>query len=93
MNLEYRFPIAQIRRGVSTLPVFVQRIYGDVFADTSHAAFGRFNPDLIAVGAGAELFVDLLVGFFIPFTVRVDYAHGFMRNGEDQVYGILSSPF
>ena len=93
LNVEYRFPIAQIRRGVSTLPFFVQRIYGDVFADAGHATFGRFNPDLIAVGAGVEVFMDVLVGFFIPFTVRVGYAHGFMRNGEDQFYGILSSPF
>lgn len=93
MNLEYRFPIAQVQRGVSTIPIFVQRIYGGVFADAGHATFGRFNPDLIAVGAGAEVFVDLLLGFFIPFTVRVGYAHGFMRNGEDQFYGILSSPF
>lgn len=93
LNVEYRFPIAQIRRGVSTLPIFVQRVYGDVFVDAGHATFGRFNPDLIAVGAGAEVFVDLLLGFFIPFTVRVGYAHGFMRDGEDQVYGLLSSPF
>lgn len=93
VNVEYRFPIAQVRRGVSTFPFFIQRVYGDVFADVGHATFGRFNPDLIAVGAGAELFVDILVGFFIPFTVRVGYAHGFMRDGDDQVYGILSSPF
>jgi hypothetical protein len=93
VNVEYRFPIAQVRRGVSTIPLFVQRVYGDVFVDAGHATFGRFNPDLIAVGAGAELFVDLLVGFFIPFTVRVGYAHGFMRDGDDQVYGVLSSPF
>lgn len=93
LNVEYRFPITQVRRGVSTFPLFIQRIYGDVFADVGHAGFGRFNLDRVAVGAGAELFVDILVGFFIPFTVRVGYAHGFMADGEDQFYGVLSSPF
>ncbi|MFW5967866.1 MAG: hypothetical protein ACOCV2_10125, partial [Persicimonas sp.] len=38
-NAEYRFPILTLDRGFSTLPVFVQRMKGAVFAD----AGGAFN--------------------------------------------------
>lgn len=92
-NAEYRFPVWQTQRGVSTLPVFLQRVSGDVFVDAGNANFGRFDPDALLVGAGAELLIDIVAGYFIPFTARVGYARGFMAGGDDQVYGLLSSPF
>ncbi len=92
-NVEYRFPIVQAQRGLSTLPVFVQRVWGDVFCDVGHAAFGRFNVDNVAVGAGAEAMIDLVLGYVVPITVRAGWAHGFMTDGSDQFYALLGSPF
>ena len=57
------------------------------------AAFGRFNPDRIAVGAGAEVYVDAIIGYVVPFTLRVGWAYGFMEGGDHQLYWLLGSPF
>jgi hypothetical protein len=46
-------PCWQAQRGLSTLPLFVQRLWGRL-RRRGHAAFGRFNADNLAVGAGAE---------------------------------------
>jgi hypothetical protein len=92
-NVEYRFPIVQAQRGLSTLPVFVQRVWGDVFCDVGHAAFGRFDVDNVAVGAGAEAMFDLVLGYVVPITVRAGWAHGFMTDGSDQFYALFGSPF
>lgn len=92
-NAEYRLPIFQAQRGLSTFPLFFQRVWGDVFADVGYAGFGRFDPTRIAVGAGAELMFDLIVGFFVPLTVRAGWAHGFMEDGDDQFYALLGNAF
>jgi len=92
-NVEYRFPVLQPQRGLSTFPLFVQQLWASVFADAGHAAFGRFDWENVAVGAGAEVFADLVVGFVVPLTVRAGYAHGFMDGGEDQFYALLGNAF
>ena len=76
-----------------SLPIFLQRISGDVFVDAGNANFGRFDPSAVLVGAGAELLVDIVAGYIIPFSARIGYARGFMAEGDDQVYGLFSSPF
>ncbi len=92
-NAEYRFPIWQTQRGLSTLPLFVQRVWGDVFCDVGHAAFGRFDPDNVAVGTGAEALVDFVIGYFIPISLRAGWARGWMAGGSDQFYALLGAPF
>ena len=93
LNAEYRFPIWQTQRGPSTLPVFVQRLSGDVFMDAGNASWGRFDPSAVLVGAGAEVLADVVLGYVVPFTLRFGYARGFMTDGANQVYGLFSSPF
>ncbi len=93
VNVEYRFPIVWTRWGPSTLPVFFQRIYASVFTDVGNANFGTFVPSNVAVGSGAEVFVDMVAGYVLPITLRVGYAHGFSLGGLDQTYWQLSAPF
>lgn len=93
LNIEYRFPIWQTRRGVSSLPVFIQRVSGDAFVDTGYAGFGPWRVEGVAVGAGLEVLVDVVLGYILPFTVRFGYARGFMTGGIDQTYALFSSPF
>jgi Tol biopolymer transport system component len=78
---EYRFPIWQVERGLWTLPVFLERLHGALFADSavglnqrnladlSAAARRAFNRPL--VGAGGELRADLSLGWQVPLTVRL----------------------
>lgn len=96
VNAEYRFPIVQIDRGILTLPVFLRRLYGGVFTDIGAAFFASrgLRREQIAVGAGAELLADLMLGYYWNFTVRGGVARGFF--GDDatfQGYLSLSSPF
>jgi hypothetical protein len=93
LNVEYRFPVLHALRGLSTFPVFLQRVWADVFCDVGHAGFGRFNFDNVAVGAGAEAMFDLVVGYVVPISVRAGWGHGFMADGDDQFYALLGSPF
>lgn len=93
VNLEYRFPIARVNRGLSTLPVAVQRFYGSVFANAGEAFFGAPSLGGIRAGAGAELFTDLLLGYALPFTVRIGAAYGFQEGGGFSGYANLGVPF
>jgi len=93
-NIEYRFPIVQVDRGVSTLPVYFTRLWGGVFFDVGDAWFGRVNFENIAMGAGAELFAELVWGYFISTTLRVGFARGILgKDAATQVYGLLGTPF
>ena len=85
MNAEYRFPIANIDRGLSTLPVFLSRItgagfvdYGSAFSDAEHAQF--------KTGVGAELWFDVSLGYIIGFTFRLGFARGISSGGIDKAY-------
>lgn len=98
MNAEYRFPIAYPDRGVSTLPVFLRTISGAVFVDYG-GAFNRLDFDNprgdLHLGYGAELWIDLVLGYFNRGNIRLGYARGTdsdaVRGG--QTYFLVASPF
>ncbi|HEX2093656.1 MAG TPA: hypothetical protein VHG28_14720, partial [Longimicrobiaceae bacterium] len=76
---EYRVPLALVERGFRLLPVFLDRVWGDVFADAGGAwcpgecergfrsAPRRLRP---LYSVGAELGVDATVGYFVGMTLR-----------------------
>lgn len=76
---EYRFPLALVERGVGVLPVFLDRLWGDVFADGGSAwcpgvcergflgGAGELDP---IYSVGAELGADLTVGYFAGLVLR-----------------------
>ena len=43
VNLDYRFPLARIDRGLGTLPAFARVVHGAVFVDAGHAWVERFR--------------------------------------------------
>ncbi len=98
MNAEYRFPIAYPDRGMSTLPIFLRSISGAVFVDYG-GAFNRLNLDNprgdLHLGYGAELWINLVAGYFNSGNIRVGYARGTdseaVRGG--QTYFLVASPF
>ena len=85
MNAEYRFPIANIDRGPSTLPVFLHRISGAGFVDYG-SAFSDFERAQFKTGVGAELWFDVGLGYILGFTFRVGYARGLASGGIDKTY-------
>lgn len=93
LNVEYRLPLLQIDRGLSTFPVFVDRVYGSVFADYGNAFYGSFEPGELLLGAGAELFVEMTLGYSLYYSLRIGFARGVMEGGETQLYAVLGTPF
>jgi hypothetical protein len=91
-NAEYRFPIVNIDRGDSTLPIFLNRLNGAVFIDYG-SAFDNFRDALFKTGVGAELWSDWLLGYVAPFTFRLGYARGLASGGIDKVYFVAAIPF
>jgi hypothetical protein len=78
-TLEYRFPLALVERGVRTWPVFLDRVWGDVFLDAGTAwctrnCAGRFPGSLRTpsplTSAGAELAVASLLGHDVGLLLR-----------------------
>ncbi|MAC25843.1 MAG: hypothetical protein CMN29_25890 [Sandaracinus sp.] len=92
-QLEYRFPLGRLMRGVQTLPVYLNRAYALVFVDAGDAFRGPFDPRETLVGAGGELFLDFTVGYIVGFTLRVGFGYGFMEGGGPQGYAHLGVPF
>jgi hypothetical protein len=98
LNAEYRFPIVYADRGVGTLPVFLRGVSGAVFADYG-GAFNSIDLDdpfeQYHLGVGAELWVDLVVGYFARGNLRFGYARGLDDEAiaGGQTYLVLASAF
>ena len=84
-NTEYRFPIMNVDRGVSTYPIFLNRFYGTVFTDIGSAFSNPSSADF-KIGTGAALRVDFTIGFIEAFGFELGYAHGWSTDGLDKVY-------
>ncbi len=92
LNAEYRFPIVNIDRGDQTLPIFLNRINGNVFFDYG-SAFDVISDAQFKSGTGAELWSDWTLGYVAPFTFRLGYARGLASLGISKVYFVASVPY
>ncbi len=92
VQMEYRAPLMQVDRGLGTLPVYLNRVWGLAFADVGDA-FEQPQDARPRVGAGAELLTEFTMGYYIPFTLRLGLARGLGSGGETQVYVNLGTPF
>jgi outer membrane protein assembly factor BamA len=95
-NLEYRFPIVWIERGVSTLPAFVHGVSGALFADAGGAYDHLDMHDLLSqyhLGVGVELRATFAFGYFIETEFRFGVANGFGDKGTLQTYLVAAANF
>jgi hypothetical protein len=107
-NAEYRFPLVYVDHGISTLPVYLRRLDGNVFVDYG-GAFNSFDvhdvhffhhgalidsPQLHS-SIGAELWIGLTIGYLLDTQLRLGYAYGFSAEAYKggQPYFIASSAF
>ncbi len=98
-NLEYRFPIAYVDRGLSTLPVFMRSLAGVFFADYG-GAYHEMNLskplDVYHLGIGAELWFNFVIAYGAFLDVRLGVAKGIHDDEAPeglQTYLVLSSGF
>lgn len=97
-NAEYRFPIVYADRGLATLPIFLRTISGAVFADYGGAYDEMDLEDPLGMyhlGVGAEVWLDLVLGYHARGTVRLGYAKGFGEKSISggQTYAVVASAF
>ena len=81
-TFELRFPILAPQWGISTWPIFLRRISGAAFLDAGNAWVpidGIPWPQRIRFGAGAEIDVELVLGFYLPVVLRVGLGQGLGR--------------
>jgi hypothetical protein len=101
MNLEYRFPIAMVERGISTLPLFFNYVSGTLFLDYG----GAFdNLDLkdpwssYHAGVGGQLHFEFAIGYFLDAGLTLGWARALDRKAipdsdPSQTYLIVSGNF
>lgn len=88
-TVEYRFPILEVERGIETLPAFIDRVHGSVFVDTASAFDERPGALAFATGVGAELRLQIILGYYGSYLLRAGYARGLTAGGVDQPYAVL----
>ncbi len=93
INLEYRFPITWIEWGYQYFPLYLRRLHGKVFADYGSAFSGGFSFDMLKLGVGAEMILEVIYGWYYPAALQLGYAYGVDKGGSNQVYFLLNSPF
>jgi WD40-like Beta Propeller Repeat len=91
-NAEYRFPIVNVDRGPSTLPIFLNRVSGAAFVDYG-TAFTDASTAQFKTGVGGELWFDLTLGYILGFTFRAGFARGLSSGGIDKLYFVAAVPF
>jgi hypothetical protein len=107
-NAEYRFPLAYVDHGISTLPIYLRRLDGNAFLDYG-GAFDSFDvhavrffshgaiidsPQLHA-SVGGELWLGMTLGYVLDVQLRLGYAYGFSPEAipYGQPYFVASSAF
>jgi hypothetical protein len=93
VQLEYRFPIVRIQRGLQTNPFYLNRLHALVFADYGDAYSTRLDLSTFRAGVGAEVLMDFTVGYFLAFTLRLGFAYGVNEQGGPRLYFHLGRPF
>ena len=73
-NLDFRFPLVSVQRGVGTLPFFLRTAHAAIFADAGHAWNDAFRWSSVRTSVGAELSLDSVIGYALPLTFATGVA-------------------
>lgn len=91
IQTEYRFPFNQIFNGYDTWPLFLRNIGGYAFYDTAKIIHfkgtrsGMWSAPVSSLGGG--FIANTHIGYHLPFSIRLEFAHGIVKefNGEDSI--------
>ncbi|QQR90113.1 MAG: PD40 domain-containing protein [Myxococcales bacterium] len=90
---EYRFLIYRTQQGLSTLPIYANRVYASVYADLGNAFLGSIDFRNFLLGVGGEVLLDFTLGYYLHFTLRAGLAQGMLGPIQTQPYLNLGFPF
>lgn len=95
-SVEWRFPMALVRRGAGLLPVYVEALHGAVFADAGDAwgggADGEARGDALTA-VGAELRMDTQLFFTSSLRLRLGVAAPLSGGEGGRIYFRLGQSF
>ena len=92
-TLEYRFPLVDVEHGISTLPLFLDRLHAAAFTDFGGAFSGPPDLTQFRASVGVELRAQVTLAYYGLFLIRAGYARGLSRDGVDQPYVLLGFPY
>ncbi len=92
-EIEWLFPLSRVERGLMAPPIGLHQVYGKFFYNWGETWDAGFKIPPLRSGAGAELTMDLTLGYWLPVYLRFGYAKGFNEGGEEQTYVELQSLF
>lgn len=91
-SAEYRFPIANVDRGLQLLPVYLRRLHGAVVGDVGEAA-DTLTPGALKPSVGVELRAEVLLAYQLPFTFRLGLARGLASEGTTSAFMVLGGAY
>ena len=74
VNVDYRFPLVWIERGVGTWPLFARSLHGAVFTDVGAAWDSTLTRNNRRASAGVELSADVVLAYSLPLTAAAGVA-------------------
>lgn len=94
LQAEYRFPLLDLERGLSTLPFYLRKTWGAIFHDLGEAYGAEgFTLDDLRGSVGAEVYTQFAMGYIINLNLRIGIAHGWGKDGKTEGYFHLGVPF
>ncbi len=89
----YRFPIARLDAGPSTVPTYARRLKGSLFGETGGAFNGLLADADLRSSIGAELQLELQFGWYLTGALRAGFARGLADDGISEWYILYGNPF
>ena len=100
------FPILKVFRGFQTLPLFFEGMTFNLFNDnglvaatdspynfvvTDMSDFAQNPRRYVRSSFGAELEMDFIIGYEMPFAVQIGYVHTVSEGGRNGIYVLFKS--
>lgn len=90
--IEYRFPLFSIERGWNIWPLGLGDVSANVFAESGSAWQQGHSPSA-RHGVGAELMLEVVLGYQMVLPIRLGYAQGLNEEGGGRSYATLNYSF
>jgi Tol biopolymer transport system component len=87
------FPIATIENGWTSPPIAISKIYSSIFIEGASVWKQNDKNKITKTSIGAELHIDLILGYNLPMQIDIGYAHGQDDGGDDIGYFRTSFTF
>lgn len=87
---ELRQPLWRAERGLSTLPVYLQRVHAAVLGDAALAYDGEPTLDAVRPSVGAALRFDVFLGYAVGGTLELAVARGLGERGLTETWALLT---